>query len=156
MTLVFVINTPLLYKGCLDHSSDTAPESRLPGEVAWNVGEVLPVEGNQGGLVGMRTSVDTSLKIAPDKIIHRIEMGLLEGHMLFVTTLLKCSCSQAMALGYITGCRLLLPHPGAISNYPPSIQGNCLLQHLEVDGIVNPEPGLKDVRGHVMGSVSTI
>ena len=91
--------------------------ARLLGMLA--NGEVLPVEGNQGGLVGMRTSVDTSLKIAPEKIIHRIEMGLLEGHMLFVTTLLKCSCSQAMALGYITGCRLLLPHPGAISNYPP-------------------------------------
>ena len=95
--------------------------ARLLGMLA--NGEVLPVEGNQGGLVGMRTSVDTSLKIAPEKIIHRIEMGLLEGHMLFVTTLLKCSCSQAMALGYITGCRLLLPHPGAISNYPPRSRG---------------------------------
>ena len=65
----------------LDHGSDTAsePPAGLRDEVPGHDRELLPDGDVQRGLDGMRPSINTSLEMAPDKIVNRIKIWAARG-----------------------------------------------------------------------------
>ena len=89
----------------------------LDDEVAGHGGEVLLDGGNQGGLGGMRASVSVCLKVAPDKIIHWIEVGAARRPLLLGDDIVAVLFQPGQGpVGDMAGGRVLLPHPGAVSN----------------------------------------
>ena len=65
----------------LDHGGDTAsePPAGLCDEVPGHDCELLPDGDVQRGLDGMRTSINMSLEMAPDKIVNRIKIWAARG-----------------------------------------------------------------------------